>query len=113
MPREINGYFVFDMGEKAPDHPAILALQGISLGDVRMPYGFELMEENGKKYVVPLTQEQWEHILKAVNPDFDHHTMPNFCRFVDNENCSTLGCTTSGYECRKLTGNGRYVCGCV
>ena len=43
MAVERNGVVFFNSDEKYPDHPAFKALEGVSLGDVRFPFGFFLV----------------------------------------------------------------------
>jgi hypothetical protein len=40
MSIERNDLVFFDLDEKDSNHPAFKALEGVSLGDVRFPFGF-------------------------------------------------------------------------
>jgi hypothetical protein len=44
MAMERNGVVFFDPTAKNDDHPAFKALKAVSLGDVRFPFGFFLIE---------------------------------------------------------------------
>jgi hypothetical protein len=48
-----NGLLLFPADEDFSDHPVFNELTTVSLGDVAVPYGFFLNEDNGTKYVVP------------------------------------------------------------
>jgi hypothetical protein len=47
---ERNGVSIFDMNEKNEDHRAFKELRKVSLGDVRFPFGFFLVDEGISKY---------------------------------------------------------------
>ncbi len=67
--RERNGIAVFEVGEDHPDHPAFRDLRSISLGDVRFPFGFFIVDEDGQRYVRPATEAEREELLFKVFPD--------------------------------------------
>ena len=98
MMRERNGVLFFPIDEDFKDHPAFKALQSVSLGDVRLPDGFFLREENGKKYVIPATKEERRAMLRKAFPNmtpeaFDAFCLPSvfdFRRCEDNGECHQL-----------------------
>ncbi|MEU6191493.1 hypothetical protein [Nocardia sp. NPDC047038] len=59
----------FEVGEDHPDHPAFRDLRSISLGDVRFPFGFFIVDEDGQRYVRPATEAEREELLFKVLPD--------------------------------------------
>src|ERR1700752_3440295 len=71
MIKERNGVTFFESKDDYADHPAFKALSTVSLGDVRFPFGFFLVEEEGKTFVVPGTQEDHRKTLVKVFPDID------------------------------------------
>jgi hypothetical protein len=67
---EKNGITFFGLKQKYPDHPAFRDLQGISLGDVRFPFGFFVVEEKGKKIVIPGTRDDLTKRLLQAFPNY-------------------------------------------
>lgn len=67
MPVERNGIVFFELDEKWDDHPSCKELREVSLGDVRFPSGFFIVEENGKKFILPATKED---LLKTMRTAF-------------------------------------------
>jgi hypothetical protein len=85
--RERNGIAVFEVGEDHPDHPAFRELRSISLGDVRFPFGFFIVDEDGQRYVRPATEEERKELLFKVFPDGPSETVldSNFCYLHDGK----------------------------
>jgi hypothetical protein len=116
MAIERNGVVVFEMDEKPGDHPAFKALEGVNLGDVRFPFGFFLRWEDGKRVVIPATeQERRETILKAF-PAILPEALRVSCRAtVWHERCQG-GCgeLPPGYFCVRIYDPRHFfTCGCV
>jgi hypothetical protein len=120
MPTERNGIVLFDLNEKYADHPVTRKLQGVDLGDVRFPFGFYVVEENGKKIVLPGTREDLvKHVLKAF-PDYPKELFgligsTGVCR-GSTDGCEG-GCRgfPTGYACVRLGDptDGFFGCDCV
>ena len=114
---ERNGIYVFTSNEDYKDHPAVMALEGVSLGDVRFPFGFFLVEQNGKTFVIPGTaQDRQKRLLtafpnilpEALTATCERHLSPNW-----QEVCS--GSCPRFYKCMRLYDDVSryYTCGCV
>jgi hypothetical protein len=109
----------FQSKEDYRDHPAFKALSAVSLGDVRFPFGFFLVEEGGKTFVVPGTQEDHRKMLLKAFPDIDPKA------FTQGAGCtpdsSGLGCHggcpgfPSGYTCMRAHEEATryYDCACI
>lgn len=96
-------------------HEAIQAIKGIQFGDVKMPYGFTLIEEDGRKYVVPMAQEDWLGLMTRVNPEFDHHgEASRSCYQTGPASCNPYYCG-DGYSCTRQydPATNSYWCGCA
>jgi len=115
---ERNGIVIFTAKERYEDHPAVRALEGVSLGDVRFPFGFFLVEDNGKKVVIPGTAEDRRQRLLTAFPDILPEALAVTCDVhlsSDwNEVCSGA-CPSSLYRCERLYDDSShyYACGCV
>jgi hypothetical protein len=84
---ESNGIAIFKPEEYYPDHPAFRELGTISLGKVRFPFGFFIVDEDGDRYVRPATEAERMELLLKVFPDGPSETASSsFCYFKD------LGC---------------------
>jgi hypothetical protein len=112
---ERNGITFFD--QNYPDHPAFRDLQGVSLGDVRFPFGFFLVNEKGKKVVIPGTRDDLIKRLLQALPKYpiDLISTTGVCtQFNDacEGGCSDFGST---FRCVKFHDqhNFFYGCGCV
>jgi hypothetical protein len=66
---ERNGILFFPTDEDFSGHPAFEALQTVSLGDVRFPFGFYLVDEDGQRHVVPATEEARAKVLRKAFPE--------------------------------------------
>jgi hypothetical protein len=114
---ERNGVSIFDMNEKNEDHRAFKELRKVSLGDVRFPFGFFLIDEGGKTYVLPGTEEdRRKTMLKAfpnINPEaFLQGCHPNAFGSGCHGGCGKM---SPGFKCKHLFDNDRrfFGCGCV
>jgi hypothetical protein len=116
MIMERNGVTFFEDKQDYADHPAFKALSKVSLGDVRFPFGFFLVEEGGKTVVIPGTEEDHRKTLLRAFPDIDPKTLTHGrCIEAPGLRC-TGGCPgyPTGYKCMRYTWNDRqYGCGCV
>jgi hypothetical protein len=118
MINERNGVTFFEAKQDYADHRALKALDGVSLGDVRFPFGFFLVDEGGKKVVVPGTQEDHRKMLLRAFPDIDPKA---FTLGHCNPDSQGLGCHggcsgfPSGYFCMRALEEdiGYYGCACV
>src|SRR5215207_693728 len=101
---ERTGITVFTTNEKYDDHPAFKSLEGVSLGDVRFPFGFFLVEENGKKFVVPATVEDRRKRLLTAFPDIHPEALSESCNpSVWHERCEGgCGKLPSTYMCMRI-----------
>jgi len=117
MGRHYNGVTFFEPNEKHVDHRAFKELSTVSLGDVRFPFGFFLVEEAGKTVVIPGTEEDRRKTLLKAFPDINPEALSQNC----NPNPSGMGChggcgkMSAGFRCvRMYDENHRYhACGCV
>jgi len=117
MAIERNGIVFFDLDEKDYNHPAFKALQGVSLGDVRFPFGFFLHEENGKKYVLPGTKDDLLKRLRTVFPDYPAQSLTGSCTASAFQERCEGGCGQMGVEfkCKRIYDDPSqfFACGCV
>jgi hypothetical protein len=79
MAMERNGVVFFDPTAKNDDHPAFKALKAVSLGDVRFPFGFFLIERNGERYVLPGTKDDLLKALLTAFPDYPTQSFSGGC----------------------------------
>ena len=79
MAMERNGVVFYDPTEKNEDHPAFKALKSVSLGDVRFPFGFFLIERNGERYVLPGTKDDLLKALLTAFPDYPTQSFSGGC----------------------------------
>jgi hypothetical protein len=113
-----NGVTFLDMNENWSEYPACKALKDVSLGDVRFPFGFFIVEENGKKQVIPGTKEDLLKTLRSAFSDYPTGSVAFSCLpdVFDRNRCKG-GCRDfpSVYRCMKLVdeGNGFFGCACV
>jgi hypothetical protein len=117
MAIERNGIVFFDLDEKDYNHPAFKALQGVSLGDVRFPFGFFLHEENGKKYVLPGTKDDLLKRLRTVFPDYPAQSLTGSCTASAFQERCEGGCGQMGVEfkCKRIYDDPFqfFACACV
>lgn len=109
-------FLVFDNNERAgSEDPAIKALEGLSFGDVVMPYGFTLEDVDGKTIIVPLEKSQWlESIQTLIDAGGDVHPTTN-CRLYTTDSCTgdCVGAVGAPFCLRAVDRyTGRYFCGC-
>src|SRR5262245_60271174 len=76
---ERNGVVLFPPDEDFTAHKAFRALSTVSLGDVKFTFGFFLVEENGKRYVVPATEEERRTMLLKAFPKITSEEVRAFC----------------------------------
>jgi hypothetical protein len=118
MINERNGVTFFESKHDYADHRAFTALSAVSLGDVRFPFGFFLVEEGGVTFVVPGTQDDLRKTLIRAFPDIDPMA---FTQGACNLNPEGVGCHggcaqfPSGYFCMRVVEEGirYYGCACV
>ena len=118
MIKERNGVTFFESKEDYVDHRAFKALSTVSLGDVRFPFGFFLVEEKGKTFVLPATLEDHRKTLLKAFPDIDPKA---FTQGACNPNPEGLGCHggcpgfPAGYVCMRALEEdiGYFGCACV
>jgi hypothetical protein len=91
---ERNGVVFFPTDEDYSDHPAFQALKSVSLGDVRLPNGFFLKEEQGKQYVLPATREEREAMILKAFPHTSREALDSFClpSLSDDHKCDNIEC---------------------
>jgi hypothetical protein len=77
MMYESNGIAIFEAGEDYPDHPAFRELSTVSLGNVRFPFGFFIVDEDGNRYVRPATEAERMELLFKAFPDGPSETARN------------------------------------
>jgi hypothetical protein len=114
---EKNGVTFFPRGGDYRDHPAFVALRSVSLGDVRFPWGFFLVHENGKTYVSPATEQDHRRVLLQAFPDLPEEALSQSCRLVTTDEHLHCGGTCKAgpeYDCvRHVAGGNYYGCGCI
>lgn len=118
MMKQFNGVTFFQEKKDYADHPAFKALNAVSLGDVRFPFGFFLVTENGKSFVVPGTEEDHRKTLLRAFPDIDPKALVRGrCIPASMGVECTGGCPgfPTGYACMRFFADDlRYFdCGCV
>jgi len=97
--------------------PALKDLQKVSLGDVRFPFGFFLVDEGNKTYVIPGTLEDRRETLRKAFPNI--HPLSVFAGCFPNSDgpgChGGCGGFPAGYRCMRMVDDNRryYSCGCV
>jgi len=103
--KEVNGVKIFSDGER-PD-----ILKGLTSNfDIRCPFGMKITEEDGKKILTALTQEQGLKITRQANlPDPEVNE-------IGVVKCWTgLSCHPNGCKCKcdlYLLPTGEVVCVC-
>jgi hypothetical protein len=113
-----NGVVFFELNENYDDYPACKVLEEVSLGDVRFPFGFFVVEENGKKSVLPGTKDDLLKTLLAAFPNYPAESLRISCLpdVFDNNKCKG-GCANfpNVYRCLKMVdeGNSFFGCACV
>lgn len=121
MMKERNGIVFFDLNEDYSSHPAGKALKEVSLGDVKFPFGFFIVEEGGKKFVRPGTRDDHVQRLLKAFPDYPVELLSGVGRcqidvFSSPRDCKG-GCPDypSVYWCVKMFDEGSlyFSCGCI
>jgi hypothetical protein len=113
-----NGVTFFESKQDYVDHPAFKALSAVSLGDVRFPFGFFLVKEGGKAFVVPGSQEDHRKMLLKAFPSIDPKAFLQGACTPDSDGPGCHGgCSEfpAGYFCmRAIDEDVRYYgCACV
>jgi hypothetical protein len=92
-------------------------LSAVSLGDVRFPFGFFLVEEGGKLHVVPATQDDRRKTLLKANPDIRPEAFSESCfpNPYDTECHGGCGKLPPIYRCMRFydESTGHYGCACM
>jgi hypothetical protein len=92
----INGVVVFKAGDDYDsDHPAFRDLSSVSLGSVRFPFGFFIVEEDGDRYVRPAMEAERMELLLKVFPEGPSETArsSSFC-YIRDGGCGDTLCHT-------------------
>jgi hypothetical protein len=114
---ERNGVTIFEPNEKDKSHRAFKELSKVSLGDVRFPFGFFLIDEGGKTYVLPGTEEDRRKTLLRAFPNIDPEAFSQGCHPNPFDTGCHGGCgkMSPGFRCRRLFEEDRrfFGCGCV
>ena len=117
MSKECNGVTFFELNEKDKDHRAFKELSKVSLGDVRFPFGFFLVEDGGKTVVIPGTEEDRRKTLLKAFPDINPETFSQGCHPNSSGNGCHGGCgkMSPGFRCMRIFDDSRryHGCGCV
>src|SRR5215471_18852957 len=90
---ERNGVVFFSDKEDYKDHAAYKELSKVSLGDVRFPSGFFLVDEDGKTFVVPASAEDRRQMILKAFPDAPEAALTSLCYERDGhciEGCAGL-----------------------
>ena len=115
---ERYGVTFFEPDKNHDDHRAMKDLAKVSLGDVKFPFGFRLVDEDGKTVVIPATEDERKSVLRQAFPDL----APELRSFLGcTPNSSGPGChggcpgMPSVYKCMRLWEETRrfFGCGCV
>ncbi len=114
MSKVFNGVTCFEPGEKDMNHRAFKELSKVSLGDVRFPFGFFLVEEGGKTVVIPGTeQDRRETLLKAF-PNINPEAASQPCRTDSVDMCKgDCGHLPPTYKCVRMFDEHRRFLGCA
>ena len=117
MSKECNGVTFFEPNEKDMDHRAFKELRNVSLGDVRFPFGFFLVEEGGKTVVIPGTEEDRRKTLLKAFPDISPEAAVQNCHPNPFDTGCHGGCgqMSPGFRCMRMYDESRRyrACGCV
>lgn len=109
MVTERNGLLVFPRGEDHSAHPAVRKLNGFSLGDVRFPHGFFLVEEDGA-YILPASAEDRIQRLQKAFPELTADALGQLCR---HHHPGCAGECEPPDECTPVSDPGDQWYGCV
>jgi|GEM_PF-4846208 len=114
---ERNGVTFFDNEEKDLNHRAFKDLGKVSLGDVRFPFGFFLIEESSKTIVIPAAMEDRKKALLRAFPEIDQRAFGQNCHPNPFDTGCHGGCggMSPGFKCRRMFEEERrfFSCGCV
>jgi hypothetical protein len=112
---EQNGVVFFSDDKDYKNHAAYRELSKVSLGDVKFPTGFFLVEEDGKTFVVPASEEDRRKMILKAFPDTSEEAIRSFCVLYEGGcrgNCAGLvprrKCMRGFDESRR-----QYACACV
>ena len=117
MSKEYNGVTFFAADEK--EGPAFEKLRKVSLGDVRFPFGFFLVEDGGKTIVIPATEADRRKTLLKAFPELRPEVAAAVCDFdFDRKcrgDCSEAGGFPQHFVCLRMHDPDHfyYGCGCV
>src|SRR5262245_29422666 len=110
-----NGVVFFSENQDYKDHACYKKLSKVSLGDVKFPTGFFLVDEGGKTVVVPASEEDRRKMILKAFPDMPDDAIRAFCSTGDvgcRGNCAGLlphrRCMLGCDESRR-----QYCCACV
>jgi len=114
---ERYGVTFFEHGKNHDDHRAMKDLAKVSLGDVKFPFGFKLVDEGGKTVVIPATEDERKNVLRQAFPDlgFERGFFPHCNPDSSGPGCHG-GCDEgSEYKCMRMWEETRrfFGCGCV
>ena len=84
---EQNGVVFFSDDKDYKNHAAYRELSKVSLGDVKFPTGFFLVEEDGKTFVVPASEEDRRKMILKAFPDTPEEAIRSACG-MRNGRCS-------------------------
>lgn len=112
---ERNGVVFFSDDHDYKNHAAYKELNKVSLGDVKFPSGFFLVDDGGKTFVVPATEDDRRMMILKAFPDTPEDAILSFCVVYDGGcrgNCAGLlphrRCMRGCDESRR-----QYACACV
>jgi hypothetical protein len=80
---ERNGVVFFSENQDYKNHAAYKELSKVSLGDVRFPSGFFLVDEGGKTFVVPASEEDRRKMILKAFPDTPEAAFVGSCDHRD------------------------------
>jgi hypothetical protein len=112
---ERNGVVFFSEDQDYKNHAAYRELSKVSLGDVKLPSGFFLVDEDGKTVVVPASEEDRRKMILKAFPDTSEEAIRTFC-IVDGGRCrGDCSGMVPRHQCRRAYEESRrqYACACV
>jgi len=117
MSRDCNGVTFFEPNEKDANHRAFKELSKVSLGDVRFPFGFFLVEEGDKMVVIPGTEDDRRKTLLKAFPNLIPEALSQGCFPNPFDTGCHGGCgkMSLGFRCMRMYDDSRryHGCGCV
>src|SRR5262245_10270342 len=79
MKIERNGVVFLSADEDQKKHTAFRELSKVSLGDVKLQWGFFLVDEGGKTIVVPASEEDRRKMILKAFPDTPEEAFRSYC----------------------------------